>query len=643
LSVIRDISDRKTIENELRQSEQLYRLLAENITDMISLHTPDGRFIYVSPSYTRFTGFSADELISMTVERLSLFAHPDDLPRIRDEGHWRVINGQTVTKLEYRRMRKNGSYSWVEVHSTPIFNASHEVIQILMTSRDITDRKRTEDALRESNHRYDTLVENIPVMVYQVRRTPLGEYRFDYVSPMVRKHNGLEPEAIIANPQLLFGQKHPDDFASLAAAQEESARNLTPFIWEGRDLIDGQVFWTRLQSIPTRQDDGTVVWNGVESNITVQKEAEIALERSRRMIERITKMLPDVIHVFDLTERKPIYINRGFNELLGYTLDDFLQLGANYLEQLMHPDDYAVEKTFGNRYASLPDDEIIETEYRWQHKTRGIIWMNVREMVYERDADGTAIQILGTLRDVTERKISEEQRQQLAIQLEAANRDLKDFAYIISHDLKAPLRGVSSIAHWLTSHYGDKFDDEGKELIVLLGGRVRRMEQMISGVLEYSRIGHKNMRGTSIDLNDMIAQIIQDIVPEDRIKVIVENNLPILTIDPVRIRQVFQNLIDNSVKHMDKPEGEIRIGCERQGESWCFRVQDNGPGIAEEHFERIFQMFQTLVSRDKTENAGIGLTLIKRIIELYKGNIWLTSTLGQGSTFYFTIPISLTS
>jgi two-component system, LuxR family, sensor kinase FixL len=642
LSVIRDISDRKAIESEMRQSEQLYRLLADNSSDMISLHAPDGRFIYVSPSYTRFTGYSSDELINMPVEHLSRLVHPDDLSRTRDEAHRRVINGQTITELEYRRRHKNGSHSWVEVHSTPIFNASHEVIQILMTSRDINDRKRTEDALRESNHRYDTLVENIPVMVYQVRRTPSGEYRFDYVSPMVRKHNRLEPEAIIANPQLLFGQKHPDDFPSLAAAQEESARNLTPFAWEGRDLIDGQVFWTRLQSIPARLEDGTVIWNGVESDITARKEAEIALEHSRKMIERITKMLPDVIHVFDLTEHKPIYVNREFNEILGYTLDEFLQLGANYLEQLMHPDDYAVEQTFGNRYASLLDDEIIETEYRWQHKTKGFVWLNVREMVYERDADGRAVQILGTLRNVTERKISEEQRRELTLQLEAANRDLKDFAYIISHDLKAPLRGVSSIAHWLTSQYGDKFDAEGQELIVLLGGRVRRMEQMISGVLEYSRIGHKIMRGTSIDLNDVMTQIIQDIVPGERIKVIVENNLPILNIDPVRIRQVFQNLIDNSVKFMDKPEGEIRIGCERQGENWCFWVQDNGPGIAEEHFERIFQMFQTLVSRDKTENTGIGLTLIKRIIELYKGNIWLTSTPGQGSTFYFTLPNSLT-
>jgi signal transduction histidine kinase len=161
-------------------------------------------------------------------------------------------------------------------------------------------------------------------------------------------------------------------------------------------------------------------------------------------------------------------------------------------------------------------------------------------------------------------------------------------------------------------------------------------------VLEYSRIGHENNVRAPVELNQLVAQIIQDVVPADRARVIVENPLPTLNIDPVRIHQVFQNLIDNAVKYMDKPQGEIHISCQRELEYWVFCVQDNGPGIAPRYFERIFQMFQTLTPRDQFESTGIGLTLVKRIMELYNGKIWVTATVGEGSTFHFSLPASMT-
>ncbi|MBK8020740.1 MAG: PAS domain-containing protein [Chloroflexi bacterium] len=263
----------------------------------------------------------------------------------------------------------------------------------------------------------------------------------------------------------------------------------------------------------------------------------------------------------------------------------------NFAEVLIHPEDYARERLLRTKYARLSDDAIVESEYRWKHKAGGCVWLNTRKMVYERGTDGQITQILSVIRDVTARKEAEEQRQKLLAQLQQANQQLSDFAYVISHDLKAPLRGVSSVAEWLGSGYEDQFDAEGRELIQLLRGRVRRMQDMINGVLEYSRIGRELETSIPINVGVLVRQIVQDIVPAERIRVTIEDGPPTPLIEPTRIRQIFQNLIDNAIKFMDKPDGEIHIGCTNDGESWRFAVQDNGPGIAPHHFERIFQLF----------------------------------------------------
>jgi signal transduction histidine kinase len=173
----------------------------------------------------------------------------------------------------------------------------------------------------------------------------------------------------------------------------------------------------------------------------------------------------------------------------------------------------------------------------------------------------------------------------------------------------------------------------------MMSGRVRRMEQLIDGVLEYSRAGRIDENRSQVDLNDIVAEVIEDVVPDDRIRVTLDTSFPSLTLSPARIRQVFQNLLDNAVKFMDKPQGEIHLGCERQGEYWLFWVADNGPGIEAQYFERIFEIFQTLFPRDHVDSTGLGLAIIKRIIESYAGRVWLGSVVGQGSKFYFTLPV----
>ncbi len=241
--------------------------------------------------------------------------------------------------------------------------------------------------------------------------------------------------------------------------------------------------------------------------------------------------------------------------------------------------------------------------------------------------------------DMTERKKAEEHRCKLLKKLENVNKELKDFAYIVSHDLKAPLRGISTLANWMLSDYADKLDEEGSEQLNLLSSRVDRMHNLIDGILQYSRVGYVEEEKTPINLNELVLDIIDLVAPPENITITIENQLPVVECEQTRINQVFQNLLSNAIKYMDKPQGQIKIGCVEENGFWEFSIADNGPGIEEKYFDRIFQIFQTLSSRDEFESTGIGLTLVKKIVGLYGGKVWVESKRGEGSKFLFTLPI----
>ncbi len=244
----------------------------------------------------------------------------------------------------------------------------------------------------------------------------------------------------------------------------------------------------------------------------------------------------------------------------------------------------------------------------------------------------------GTDIDISKRKEAEETRLQLIQKLENTNFELKEFAYVVSHDLKAPLRGITTMANWILKDYEDKFDAEGKEQMNLLIDRVHRMHNLIDGILQYSRVGRIQEEKVNIDLNEIMLNVIDAVNPPDHIKINVASDLPQIFFENTRISQVFLNLLSNAVNYMDKPKGIINIGCKDNGDSWEFFISDNGPGIEEKYFKKIFKIFQTLEVRDETESTGIGLTTVKKIIEMNNGKIWLESEIGVGTTFYFSLP-----
>jgi light-regulated signal transduction histidine kinase (bacteriophytochrome) len=223
--------------------------------------------------------------------------------------------------------------------------------------------------------------------------------------------------------------------------------------------------------------------------------------------------------------------------------------------------------------------------------------------------------------------------------LERANRNLSEFAYIVSHDLKAPLRAIGQLSQWIAEDNYEGLDEGGRKNIDLLKDRVKRMYRLIDDILAYSRAGRAKEEIEEIDMMKLARDVIDSLIVPENIHIKIENTLPVITGSRVHFQQVFQNLLSNAIKFMDKQEGLVSIGCIKKVNFWKFRIQDNGPGIDNKYKEKIFQIFQVLSPDKSTDSTGIGLTLVKKIVEIHGGEIDMISEVGRGCTFYFTLPV----
>jgi signal transduction histidine kinase len=216
-----------------------------------------------------------------------------------------------------------------------------------------------------------------------------------------------------------------------------------------------------------------------------------------------------------------------------------------------------------------------------------------------------------------------------------AYRELDQFAYAASHDLKAPLRGVANIAQWIEEDLGSQLNAQTGEHIRLLLGRVHRMEALIDGILAYSRAGRTPRQPETVDTGKLVHSIIDLLSPPDSAKIEIAPGMPEITTERLPLEQVLMNLISNAIKHghTDRPAVAIRVAARDVGEVIEFTVTDDGPGIAPEYHERVWEIFQTLASRDKVEGTGVGLALVKKIVERRGGRVSLESEPGRGATF----------
>jgi PAS domain S-box-containing protein len=241
---------------------------------------------------------------------------------------------------------------------------------------------------------------------------------------------------------------------------------------------------------------------------------------------------------------------------------------------------------------------------------------------------------------LSEAEQAREAAENAAAAVTAAYRELDQFAYVASHDLKAPLRGIGNLAQWIQVDLADELSGESAEYLRLLQGRVQRMEALIDGILAYSRAGRVMNPPEPVDTGALVAEVIELIAPPDGVRITVEKGMPTVQVERIPLEQVFINLIANAVKYSSAARTDAAVNVEWRdaGDAFEFSVRDNGPGISEEYQERIWAIFQTLAARDKVEGTGVGLSVVKKVVESRGGIVSVDSKPGEGATFRFTLP-----
>jgi PAS domain S-box-containing protein len=354
------------------------------------------------------------------------------------------------------------------------------------------------------------------------------------------------------------------------------------------------------------------------------------LEKSREKYRLVVQNLSEGLIMTD-TEDKIVYVNPQMCDLTGY--EEGEMLGEKAYKLLLPEKEWAIME------AKMTEREAGKSEsYEKLHiRKDGKKWwgsINASPLI---NKEGVFEGTLAAVSNITLRKESEVLREYLLKELAEKNKDLDDFAYIVSHDLKAPLRGIKSLADWIYEDYSAVLGEDGLEQLDMLRNRVLRLHGFIEGLLEYSRIGRVNEKKESFDLEEAVLQVIEMVKPEVGFDIKILTKLPNIYAEKLRIEQVFQNLISNAINYNDKSRGLIEISHEETPTHFLFKVKDNGVGIEKRYFDKIFQIFQTLSTRDTKESTGIGLAIVKKIIASHKGTIHLESEPTQGTTFIFTI------
>ncbi|MFH1114601.1 MAG: PAS domain S-box protein [Pseudomonadota bacterium] len=501
------------------------------------------------------------------------------------------------------------------------------------------EQQKDREALLASEEKYRSIFENAIEGIYQ--SSPEG--RFLSVNPAMARILGFD------GPQDVL-EAYTDIRTQLYVEPEDRDKLQDLFHKEGRaerfetrmHRRDGAVIWVSITaSTVWNGDRRPLYYEGILEDITDRKQVHDALESEKRFIEGAMDTLTDAFLVFDL-KGKLLRWNKTIAAASGY---GDKEIAAMFAVQFFPADEHpklfdALNRIIAHGHATLEASLLTRYGGRIAYEFTGDLL---------KDLEGRPSHICVVGRDITERKraeleirrLNERLEQRVAertAELESANQELKDFAYAVSHDLKAPLRAINQLAGWISMDYGEALGQEGKEQIDLLMGRVRRMHGLIEGILQYSRIGRVREREREVDLDSLARDVIDLVSPPQHITINIETQLPVVVGEPTRLAQLFQNLLDNAIKYMDKTNGKVIISCLNQDDQWTFRISDNGSGIEEKYFDKIFQIFQTLAPRDESESTGIGLALVKRIVELGGGKIWLESELGKGTTFCFTIP-----
>ena|GEM_PF-739354 len=400
------------------------------------------------------------------------------------------------------------------------------------------------------------------------------------------------------------------------------------------------------------------------SDLTERTRAEEALRESEEMMRLILDMSLDGICRFNYRTGLFDYLSPAVASILGYSVEELINMDVASVHAMVHPDDLPAMLASIKRLEETGEDT---AEYRQKHQNGNYIWL-ANHMSIRKDDKGNPCYRYGSIRDITERKKAGKHTQKLLDEknqlteelstkndeliqkqdelndlikkLGISNQELEQFAYVASHDLREPLRMITSFLQLLELRYKDQLDGDANEFIGFAVDGAKRLDTMIIDLLEYSRLANKEMSYTDVNIENVIEKVIGNLsfLIEENSAQITYDSVPIVRADEDQMVRLIQNLIENAIKYRREETPQIYISAEKQNGNFVFSVKDNGIGIDPQYLDRIFTIFKRLHTHEEYEGTGIGLTIAQRIVHQHGGEIWAESESDKGSTFHFTIP-----
>ena len=606
---------------EFLNSEKELQNFIDLSKDLVCIANLDGLFYKVNPAFTKVLGYAKAELEGVAFVN---FVHPDDLPATLKEVE-KLSQGELTISFENRYRCKDGRYVILSWNTSP----DPETGNLYCIARDVTKDKIAAQQVIDLN----LLLEESQHIA------KIGSWKFNFSSNALiwsEEHYRIFEMDKLPAGELFEAYKkrvHEDDFKVLDDLIAKVLQTGEKFKTTYRIVFPDQ----RIKHIlaigePVKNQEGAIVaLNGIVQDITEITVAQQSLSEKEKEIKDIRSAL-DEAAIVSISNQKGVltYVNDNYCKISQYSRTELLGK-----EQANMTEFFA--KEFGRKILNtISIGNTWKGEIRHFAKDGSHYWEN-RTIVPFLNEKNKPYQYVSISTDITDRKNAEENLTSALVNLEKMNKELDEYAHVVSHDLKSPLRAIYNLSEWIAEDM-PTLPDAVKANFNLLRERVSRMENLINGVLEYSRIGRMEIEKESIDIQLMLQQIIDIVVPKSGFEIAIDATFPVINAERILLQQVFTNLINNAVKYNNKAIGKIACLYEELTDFHQFSIQDNGPGIAPEYHQKVFKVFQTIEARDVKESTGVGLSIVKKIIEEKGGTIHINSEENLGCTFIFTFP-----
>ena len=624
-SVQSDSVKRGLAEEALRDQEEKYRLLLDGVQDYaIFTLDPHGRVASWNAGAERIKGYRAEEIIGQNFSRFYL---QNDIDQGKPEAELQIAAASGRSEIEHWRVRKDGSRFWASVVITAARDSFGRLLGFSEISRDISERKETEakyrglleaapDAMVVVNQRGEIVLLNVQA------EKQFGYRRDELVGQMVKN---IIPEG--------FAERLIAD--ALRSVEDALAQQMGTGIELTARRKNGTQFPIEIMLSPLKNANETLVTAAIR-NISVRKAAEKHLVQMESRYRGLLEAAPDAMVVVN-HDGEIVLLNVQAEKQFGYHRDELVgQKVKNII-----PDGFEERLIAdGTRTAAEALAQQIGTGIELSGRRKDQSEFPIEIMLSPLE-NPEGMLVTAAIRDINERKKSEERLAKTMGELKRSNDELQQFASFASHDLQEPLRMVASYTQLLAKRYRGRLDSDADEFIAYAVDGCNRMQGLIQDLLAYSRAGtnRKTLREISSE-NALKAALtnLQATMAESG-AVVTHDSLPVITTDDTQLAQVFQNLVGNAIKYRSAELPLVHVSATKNGgKEWVFSVRDNGLGIESQYFERIFILFQRLHGQKEFEGSGIGLAICKKILERQSGRIWVESQIGKGSTFYFTLP-----